>query len=312
MADSRVNSNYILIELLHFSFLIRDSFEYMLPQIKVTQETFNNRKAMAKNMLEEGKFLNSWINNHPNEEVKKFYSKFVNYFDNVYENENYVSFETFKAETDKLVDFLEETVTSYQIAEDILKAFYNEYKKTPDTIDTRIEKNLITSLDFYRVTANWVLFNEIIRNDGEYKKALQASNNQTSYEVNYNLNILKRLIGIYNFNKERYIGDKVDIKAMLEDSMTAFKALDGSLFKDYEKKNNKTLTDEEKQKMAKEVIDKAASECVNALRIYEPIWRQTYSGVPEFMKENPLNQNNSNETAENSTPTAKDSTDADA
>ena len=287
MADSRVNSNYILIELLHFSFLIRDS-------------------------LEEGKFLNSWINNHPNEEVKKFYSKFVNYFDNVYENENYVSFETFKAETDKLVDFLEETVTSYQIAEDILKAFYNEYKKTPDTIDTRIEKNLITSLDFYRVTANWVLFNEIIRNDGEYKKALQASNNQTSYEVNYNLNILKRLIGIYNFNKERYIGDKVDIKAMLEDSMTAFKALDGSLFKDYEKKNNKTLTDEEKQKMAKEVIDKAASECVNALRIYEPIWRQTYSGVPEFMKENPLNQNNSNETAENSTPTAKDSTDADA
>ena len=49
-----------------------------------------------------------------------------------------------------------------------------------------------------------------------------------------------------------------------------------------------TLSNEEKQKMAQEVIGKAQGECVSAIRIYEPIWRETYAEVVKFMQENPL------------------------
>lgn len=287
MADNKLN-NYTLIELMHLSYLVRDSLEYCHAQINVTKENFDRRAAMAKNMLAEGNFVEKWLSNHPNDEIKKIYPQLVNYFHNIYEEENYIIFETRKVEPEKAVDFIEETVKNYQVVEDIVKAFLNEYKKTAGVVDTKVERCLIASFDYYRVITNWLFFNEVVKNDGEYKKALKASNNKPSYEVNYNLNLLKRLVGGFNFNKTRYTGDKLDIKQMFEDSMTAFKALDGTLFKDYEEKNGKKLTAEETQKMAKEAIEKAAQGCVAAIRMYEPIWRETYAEVVKYMQENPL------------------------
>ena len=287
MADYKLN-NYTLIELVHFSYLLRDSLEYCHPQINVTEENFDRRRTMSKNMLAEGNFIQKWLTNHPNDEVKKMYPQLVNYFRNVYEQENYVLFDTRKVEPEKAVDFIEETIKNYQVVEDILKAFNNEYKKTAGIVDQRVERCLIASMDYYRVICNWLFFNEIIKNDNEYKRALKASDNKPSYEVNYNLNILKRLIGGFNFNKQRYTGDKLDIKQMMEDTFTAFKALDGTMFKDYEEANHKTLTVEEKQAMAQDAMNKANAANVNAIRMYEPIWRETYADVVKYMQENPL------------------------
>ena len=92
MADNKLN-NYTLIELIHLSYLVRDSLEYCHAQINVTQENFERRAAMAKNMLNTGNFIEKWLNNHPNEDVRKVYPQLVNYFQNIYENEGYVSFE---------------------------------------------------------------------------------------------------------------------------------------------------------------------------------------------------------------------------
>jgi hypothetical protein len=289
MADNKLN-NYTLIELIHLSYLVRDSLEYCHAQINVTQENFERRAAMAKNMLNTGNFIEKWLNNHPNEDVRKVYPQLVNYFQNIYENEGYVSFETRKVDPDKAVDFIEETIKAYQVIEDILRAFYNEYKKTAGLIDERIDRCILASFDYYRVIANWLFFNEVIRNDNAYKAALKASGNKPSYEVNYNLNILKRLIGGYSFNKQRYAGDKLDIKAMLENTMKAFKALDGTLYKEHEEAHKVKLTQEETQAMAKEAIEGAAQGCVNAIRLYEPIWRETYAEVVKYMQENPLPQ----------------------
>lgn len=287
MADNKLN-NYTLIEILHLSYLLRDSLEYCHPQINVSEENFERRKNMSKQMLAEGNFIQKWLSNHPNDEVKKMHPQLVAYFHNTYEEENYVLFNNRHVEPEKAVDFIEETIKNYQVVEDILKAFYNEYKKTAGLVDTRVERCIIASLDYYRVITNWLFFNEVIKNDNEYKRAIKESGGKPSYEVNYNLNILKRLVGGYNFNKQRYTGDKLDIKQMLDDTMSAFKALDGTLFKDHEERHNVTLTNEEKQKMAQEAMNKAQGGCVNAIRIYEPIWRETYADVVKFMQENPL------------------------
>ena len=114
MADNKLN-NYTLIELIHLSYLIRDSLEYCHAQINVTEENFQRRAQMAKNMLAEGNFVEKWLNNHPNEEVRKIYPQLVNYFHNIYEEENYVLFDTRKVEPEKSVDFTEETIKNYQV-----------------------------------------------------------------------------------------------------------------------------------------------------------------------------------------------------
>ena len=97
MADNKLN-NYTLIELIHLSYLVRDSLEYCHAQINVTQENFERRAAMAKNMLNEGNFIEKWLNNHPNEEVRKVYPQLVTYFQNIYENED-----TFLLKQEKLI-----------------------------------------------------------------------------------------------------------------------------------------------------------------------------------------------------------------
>lgn len=287
MADIKLQ-NYTLIELLHLSYLVRDSLEYCHDQINVTEENFQRRSQLAKQMLAENNFVAKWLNNHPKDEVKAFYPQLVTYFKNIYDEENYVILETRKAEVEKKPDFIEETLKCYQVVEDILHAFYNEYKKSNNIVDKRIEKSIIASFDYYRVICNWLFFNEVIRNDGEYKKALKASDNKPSYEVNYNLNILKRLIAGYNFNRQRYTGDKVDIKTMFDSTMTAFKALDGSLMKDYEKDHGQKPTQQEAETISKEAVEKAAQQCIQAIRIYEAIWRETYQDVIKYMQENPI------------------------
>ena len=73
-----------------------------------------------------------------------------------------------------------------------------------------------------------------------------------------------------------------------ENSMTAFKALDGTMFRDHEEKNKVQLTQEEKAEMAKAAIEKGAQGCIAAIRIYEPIWRETYAEMVKFMQENPI------------------------
>ena len=158
MADNRLN-NYTLMELVHLTYLLRDSLEYCHAQINVTQENFERRAAMSKNMLAEGNFVEKWLTNHPNDEIKKFYPQLVSYFANIYEEENYVVHATRKVEPEKLVDFVEETVKAYQVVEDILKAFYNEYKKTPEIVDEKIERCILASFDYYRVICNWLFFN---------------------------------------------------------------------------------------------------------------------------------------------------------
>ena len=165
MADNKLN-NYTLIEILHLSYLLRDSLEYCHPQINVSEENFERRKQMAKQMLAEGNFMHKWLTNHPNEEVKKMHGQLVSYFNNIYEEENYVLFNNRHVEPEKAVDFIEETIKNYQVAEDILKAFYTEYKKTAGLVDTRVEKCVIASLDYYRVIANWlfiIIFNYFVK-----------------------------------------------------------------------------------------------------------------------------------------------------
>ena len=120
MADNKLN-NYTLIELIHLSYLIRDSLEYCHAQINVTEENFQRRAQMAKNMLAEGNFVEKWLNNHPNEEVRKIYPQLVNYFHNIYEEENYVLFK------DGLLGFPNNT-----IKESLESKIYEVVRTIPD------------------------------------------------------------------------------------------------------------------------------------------------------------------------------------
>ena len=72
--------------------------------------------------------------------------------------------------------------------------------------------------------------------------------------------------------------------------MIAFKALDGTLVKDQEEKLGKKLTSEEVEKLAQESIGEAVKLCVSAIRLYEPIWRETYTEAIKYMQENPMRQ----------------------
>ena len=174
--------------------------------------------------------------------------------------------------------------------------YLQEFKKQEDSKRSRenitipyfiVEENL-RKLAFQKANNDLADVIEQCRIDECYKKALKASGNKPSYEVNYNLNLLKRLIGGFNFNRQRYTGDKIDIKQMFVNSMSSFKALDGTLFKEHEEKNKVELTQEEKSAMAKEAIEKGAQGCIAAIRIYEPIWRETYAEMVKFMQENPI------------------------
>ena len=284
-------NNYTLIELLHLSYLIRDSLEYVHPQINVTQENFERRSKMAKQMLAPGNFTQKWFEGHPDEKVRDIYPQLVSYFNNIYETENYVVFETRKAEEEKVVDFLEETIKNYQIVEDIINAFFNEYKKQEDVVAPEVEKCIIASKDYYRVITDWIFFTQVIKNDSAYKKALKESGNKQTYEVNYNLNFLKRLIAGFNFNRSRYAGDKVDIKSLFDVSFESFRALDGSLFSEMSNNGENPLTQQQIQEKTKEILDAAVASYNNCIHIYEPIWRETYQSVLDWIKANPIQQN---------------------
>ena len=80
--------------------------------------------------------------------------------------------------------------------------------------------------------------------------------------------------------------------------MTAFKSLDGTLIKDKEEKENRKLTQDEIINLKKECLEKAGNENLQAIRVYETIWKETYQNVVKYMQENPLNNNQQAQPAE--------------
>ena len=45
-------------------------------------------------------FIEKWLTNHPNDDVKKFYPQLVSYFENIYEQEAIKASESFVADNE--------------------------------------------------------------------------------------------------------------------------------------------------------------------------------------------------------------------
>lgn len=99
--------NYSVIELLHLSFVIRDSLEYCHEPLKLKENAFESRKKMVQQLLEKDHFIAKFLVENPNEAGKKYYESLTIYFNNIYEKEFYVSFENYKVDPDKKLEFLE-------------------------------------------------------------------------------------------------------------------------------------------------------------------------------------------------------------
>lgn len=65
--------NYSVIELLHLSFVIRDSLEYCHEPLKLKENAFESRKKMVQQLLEKDHFIAKFLVENPNEAGKKYY-----------------------------------------------------------------------------------------------------------------------------------------------------------------------------------------------------------------------------------------------
>ena len=287
MADNKIY-NYTLIEWLHFSYLLRDSLEYAYEPLVISADNFEKRKNLYKAMLNGKNFISKWISENPSEDIKKTYPEILNYFKRVYDEEYYLSFENRKVIEDKEMEFLEDTVKIYQLAEDILTVFYKEYKKQENAVDESLIHCIDASLDYYRTIITNLIFVKVIKYDNKYKEVLSKHNNELTYESNLCLNYLKKLIMMFNFAKQKYNESKFDIVESMNCAFKAFKALDGTLIMEEENNLERELTQEEKIELAKKTIEEASNKINHNIRVYEPIWKQTYMEVVKYMNANPL------------------------
>src|SRR5699024_5232198 len=103
--------------------VIRDSLEYCHEPLKLKENAFESRKKMVQQLLEKDHFIAKFLVENTNEAGKKYYESLTIYFNNIYEKEFYVSFENYKVDPDKKLEFLEETIKNYQTVLDIIHGF---------------------------------------------------------------------------------------------------------------------------------------------------------------------------------------------
>ncbi len=59
--------NYSIIELLHLSFVIRDTLEYCHAPLQLKENAFESRKQMVKQLLEKDHFIAKFLIENPYE-----------------------------------------------------------------------------------------------------------------------------------------------------------------------------------------------------------------------------------------------------
>ena len=79
--------NYSIIELLHLSFIVRDSLEYCHEPLPLKENAFESRSKMIKQLLEENHFIAKFLVENPSESGKQFYDALNKYFENIYDKE---------------------------------------------------------------------------------------------------------------------------------------------------------------------------------------------------------------------------------
>ena len=270
--------NYSVIELLHLSFVIRDSLEYCHEPLKLKENAFESRKKMVQQLLEKDHFIAKFLVENPNEAGKNYYESLTIYFNNIYEKEFYVSFENYKVDPDKKLEFLEETIKNYQTVLDIIHGFVKTLQDK-ELLDDVVLQCVNDSENFFRVLYLFIVYNEIIKEDSNYKETLQKTRDNNSYENKYILNLLKGLIAAYNFNRQKYSGQEETLKTLFEEVFKTFQKLDGSIKLTQPNEMQETLL--------------ATNRLIaQALRTYETNWRTAYKNLIQKMRENtPANTN---------------------
>lgn len=268
--------NYSITELLHLSFVIRDTLEYCHEQMPVNEEAFEQRYKMISQLLDEKNFVAKFLINNPNEQGKKFYESLNKFFNAIYVNGNYVDLETKKVDPDKKLEMLEEIIRSYQTIDDVLRSFFDAFKDQK-VIEAEVKECYTATDSFFRTLYLFIVYNSILKEDREYKNAFKETKNKDAYECKYILNTLKSLIGVYNFNRQKYAGSDDQIKALFEDIFTVFQKLDGSI---------KVENTEELQNAVKQ----ANVMITQSLRKYETEWKASYSKLLELLKNNPVDK----------------------
>ena len=270
--------NYSVIELLHLSFVIRDSLEYCHEPLKLKENAFESRKKMVQQLLEKDHFIAKFLVENPNEAGKKYYESLTIYFNKIYKKEFYVSFENYKVDHNKKLEFLEETIKNYQTVLDIIHGFVKTLQDK-ELLDDVVLQCVNDSENFFRVLYLFIVYNEIIKEDSNYKETLQKTRDNNSYENKYILNLLKGLIAAYNFNRQKYSGQEETLKTLFEEVFKTFQKLDGSIKLTQPNEMQETLL--------------ATNRLIaQALRTYETNWRTAYKNLIQKMRENtPANTN---------------------
>ncbi len=270
--------NYSIIELLHLSFVLRDSLEYCHEPLKLKENAFESRQKMVQQLLEKNHFIAKFLVENPNEAGKKYYETLTHYFNNLYEKEFYVSFENFKVDPDKKLEFLEETIKNYQTVLDIIHGFIKTLQEK-DVLDETVLKCVNDSENFFRILYLFIVYNEVMKEDKNYKETLQKTKDNNSYENKYILNLLKGLIAAYNFNRQKYSGQEEMLKNVFEETFKTFQKLDGSIKLTYPEEMQETI------KTTNQLI-------AESLKTYEINWRTSYRNLIQLMKENPVGNKN--------------------
>lgn len=266
--------NYSIIELLHLSFIVRDSLEYCHEPLPLKENAFESRSKMIKQLLEENHFIAKFLVENPSESGKQFYDALNKYFENIYDKEFYVMYDNYKVDPDKKLEFLEETVKNEQTIFEIITGFVKSLTES-GAIDETVVNCFKASEDFFRVLFLFIVYNEILKEDANYKETLKQTKDNQSYENKYILNLLKGLIAAYNFNRQKYAGDNQQVKTLFEEVFLTFQKLDGSVKLDKPEDLQRTL-------------DNTNRLVGLALRDSEINWRKSYANLVQKMKANPI------------------------
>lgn len=267
--------NYSIIELLHLSFVIRDTLEYCHAPLQLKENAFESRKQMVKQLLEKDHFIAKFLIENPNESGKQYYDALTKFFENIYDKEFYVSFDNYKVDPDKKLELLEEIIKNHQTVTDIIGGFVKTLQEK-NLLDDIVLNCVKKSENFFRVLFLFIVYNEILTEDKNYKDTLQQTKDNNSYENKYILNILKGLIAAYNFNRSKYSNYDESITKLFEEVFTTFQKLDG------------TIQLENPQEEIKAAIDHSNRLIAISLRDTEINWRNSYKDLVQLMKENPV------------------------
>lgn len=243
--------SYVFLDFYRINLYLRDLIDFMAYPENINMEKLEEIKRFFNLAIGPDRPISVFLDRNEVENGSAFYQSVLHFSQDTFKDFRYfeLSDQKIKPILPKKNEFFEKILIMHQSFEYVLSGILKDYRNRHEP-QQQLEALITADDNFYRLHFMNVIYQELLSVSSDFNKKMRENDSMTPENQNI-LDSLRELMSYFHDLKNKYSGNKGEIKQLFEDAFDVLKIMDGSKIVSYEEltdyiaKNNKRFSEYE-------------------------------------------------------------------